>query len=89
MLGVFGVLLFGKSSLGIRPFFCAIEAWWRSSRCLDTCRQAWGHYVLFKLPKYRTNSERMLFAATLVTVLGFICAVVLLLKSRVRVWRSS
>ena len=26
MLGVFGVLLFGKSPLGIRPFFCAIEA---------------------------------------------------------------
>lgn len=31
-----------------------------------------GHYGLFKLPKYITNSERMLFAATLVTVLGLI-----------------
>jgi len=31
-----------------------------------------GHYGLFKLPKYRTNSERMLFAATLVIVLGLI-----------------
>ena len=31
-----------------------------------------GHYGLFKLPKYRTNSERILFAATLVTVLGLI-----------------
>jgi sterol desaturase/sphingolipid hydroxylase (fatty acid hydroxylase superfamily) len=30
------------------------------------------HYGLFKLPKYRTNSERMRFAATLVTVLGLI-----------------
>ena len=29
-------------------------------------------YGLFKLPKYRTNSERMLFAATLVSVLGLI-----------------
>jgi len=31
-----------------------------------------GHYGLFKLPKYTTNSERILFAATLVTVLGLI-----------------
>lgn len=31
-----------------------------------------GHYGLFKLPKYITNSEGMLFAATLVTVLGLI-----------------
>ncbi len=31
-----------------------------------------GPYGLFKVPKYRTNSERILFAATLVTVLGLI-----------------
>ena len=31
-----------------------------------------GHYGLFKLPKYRTTSERVFFAATLVTVLGMI-----------------
>jgi len=31
-----------------------------------------GHYGLFKRPKYGTNSERILFAATLVTVLGLI-----------------
>jgi hypothetical protein len=42
-----------------------------------------GHYRRFKLAKYRTNSARMLFAATLVTVLG------LIVKNRVRVWRSS
>jgi hypothetical protein len=30
------------------------------------------HYSLSSLPKDRTNSERMLFAATLVSVLGLI-----------------
>jgi hypothetical protein len=30
------------------------------------------HYGLFKLPKYRTNSEGMRFAATLLTELGLI-----------------
>ena len=31
-----------------------------------------GHYGVFKLPKYRTTTERFLFAATLLTVLGLI-----------------
>jgi len=31
-----------------------------------------GHCSLFKLPKFRTTSERNFFAATLVTVLGMI-----------------
>ncbi len=31
-----------------------------------------GHYGVFKLPKYRTASEKALFVATLLTVLGLI-----------------
>jgi hypothetical protein len=31
-----------------------------------------GHYRVFKLPKHRTTTERFLFAATLLTVLGLI-----------------
>jgi hypothetical protein len=31
-----------------------------------------GHYGFFKLPKYRTTSERLLFSATVLTVLGLI-----------------
>jgi hypothetical protein len=29
-----------------------------------------GHYGVFKPPKFRTTTERFLFAATLLTVLG-------------------
>jgi hypothetical protein len=31
-----------------------------------------GHYGLFKLPKYRTSTEKILFAATLLGVIGLI-----------------
>jgi hypothetical protein len=31
-----------------------------------------GHYGVFKLPKYGTTTERFLFAATLLSVLGLI-----------------
>jgi hypothetical protein len=48
------------------------SGFWRCSLVLGHMLTDIGHYGLLKLPKYRTNSERMLFAATLVTVLGLI-----------------
>ena len=64
--------LFGKSPLGIRPFLLCYRGVVALITVFGYMLTDMGHYGLFKLPRYRTNSERLLFAPTLVTVLGLI-----------------
>jgi hypothetical protein len=85
MLGVFGVVLPIRQIAYTNPAFLldyrgvAAPITVFGYMPTDT-----GHDGLFNLPKYRTNSERMLFAATFCHRARSYREVVLLLKNRVR-----